>query len=741
MRRMMRALMVLIVLLAVAIGAGVAYLYFVLPKDRIVADLTERLRAATGRDVLIGGQPQIVLWPRPGIRTGAVIVPNPDWTVAKNLIAAQSGLVTVSIDGLTEGALRIGALHLQGGTVSLERHQDGRTNWPWSGADSWQALDELRLVPRTLTLRDPFLSSPVEIGNAEIQILLVGTAQKATYAGQIETRTGTVDLAGRVGDLKRLLAGDWSRFAGSASGPDLKLDWLGQTAIGLDQPYPYFEGRLEGQGTGLAGLLDRLPVVQDLPEVPAPANLELDADLALRAERLTLRGFASGEINGRGVSLDLRLGGGSGWQQTGDVTLNMVTRAAGLYSAYVDGPMQLGQHLTGAPTLKGSVADMPALLHWAGFRLPDGILPPQTANLTGLLTLSPEELSLDEARLRLDDDLLEGSGKLAFAGARPHLTLSTSLERLDVSSIVSIGLERRHFDVPTPAELPENGVDLSLEIDAQQLILGETVATNAMLQIHLRPDTVAVSVPRMRAFGGELGLDALVGDASASRVVAVQATGIDALTFFSSFGVSGIGGGIAGDLRVRQGESGLTGEGEISLFGGELAGDDLFARARGQAEVTESTSVAALAGKVQLDADRLSLSALRLSGSEMEMRGEAAISIGSGRVSGRLVPTERPGEAFSAISLGGHLGAIEASAENRVTNLSGVGTADSEEDRGAVQASPASGNSEIGASESVSQDLQVDFSETQTSLQAGEESAINLDTGPAQSPIPVPAPR
>ena len=85
MRRLLRALVLLLLLCVVLAGAGIAYLYLGLPRDRVVADIAQRLEAETGRAVEITGTPEITLWPRPGILTGPVRIANADWADLKKL--------------------------------------------------------------------------------------------------------------------------------------------------------------------------------------------------------------------------------------------------------------------------------------------------------------------------------------------------------------------------------------------------------------------------------------------------------------------------------------------------------------------------------------------------------------------------------------------------------------------------------------------------------------------------------
>ena len=53
MRQLLRALVLLVLLAVVLAGAGIAYLYLGLPRDRVVADIAERLETETGRAVEI----------------------------------------------------------------------------------------------------------------------------------------------------------------------------------------------------------------------------------------------------------------------------------------------------------------------------------------------------------------------------------------------------------------------------------------------------------------------------------------------------------------------------------------------------------------------------------------------------------------------------------------------------------------------------------------------------------------
>ena len=739
MRRLGRIFLYLVLVLLVLSGAGIAYLYYGLPKDQIVADISEKLRQTTGRDVTIEGTPEIVLWPRPGIRTGAVTITNAAWASGPNLISADAGLVTVSLDGLMQGELLIGALHLTGGTVSLERDGQGRVNWPWAGRAEGTALNELRLQPDRLDLRDPFLPSSRDIKQADLTILLGEARHTAEFSGILGLDGEDIALSGRIGNLDAFLAGGWSRVALTAYADDLEADWIGSAAIGLDQPYPYVEGRLEAEGSGLV----RLPLTPWHGKTGVAADLtelKVDADLTVRAERFRLRSFTSADFRGVGVSLDLRVGGESGWQDSGASTLNAVSRAAGLYSLYLDGPFDLRDVTANGLTLSGSVIDLPGLVDWSGLRLPSGMGLPKAINMSGQVGLAPDVYTIVDANIGVGDQRYPVQASLETGEPRPRAKLSMDLAQLDISQVAEISSAGWRVKVPQPSDVPDNGADITLALDIDQLIMGEKSARGIALELHSRPDTLALSVASMRMFGGEVSLDTL-SDAGGRSVLAVQMNGLSAEDLFKSFGWQGLEGAVAGDLQLQlPGNGAVEAQGSVSVFGGTVHGQDLFAVARGESDPPEGTSFSALSADISLSEQVMTLSHLRLSNLGTELQGGGTLDLGSAAVTGTLTPSGGDGQALYPVTISGGMGRIEARADGATAVVSSTAPTEVESaQQPAAQPEPlqeASDEQQVTSESDQQTEAEVSQIDQDTAAETPSEP-----TGPASAPVPVPAPR
>lgn len=127
----MRWVLRLIGVLALIVGVAVGSL-LLLPGDRIARIVADQVRAQTGRDLLIGGDIKITLWPVVGVSTGPVSFSNASWSDAGPMFAADSLSIGVNTAGLFGGDVRITNVEASSPTIRLEQRADGRANWLFS---------------------------------------------------------------------------------------------------------------------------------------------------------------------------------------------------------------------------------------------------------------------------------------------------------------------------------------------------------------------------------------------------------------------------------------------------------------------------------------------------------------------------------------------------------------------------------------------------------------------------------
>lgn len=124
MRWIIRIAAVIAVLVVLGLGALVA-----VPTDRVATLVSERIGAATGREVVMAGEVRPTLWPSLGIRVGDVRVGNPDWVEEGPLLAAERLDVSVAWGPLLRGEIRVERAEFVGPDITLVREADGRVSW------------------------------------------------------------------------------------------------------------------------------------------------------------------------------------------------------------------------------------------------------------------------------------------------------------------------------------------------------------------------------------------------------------------------------------------------------------------------------------------------------------------------------------------------------------------------------------------------------------------------------------
>lgn len=620
-------------------GLAIAYLFFGLPKDRLVEDLRLGLSDALGQEVTIEGTPRAVLTPWPGIEFGALRVGG-----ETGLLSAETGLLTLSADDLKAGALQAGTVHLRRASLLIERGRDGAGGWPWTSRETGQPLSALHLEDAEITLRGATPGGEIRVEQANAAVSFDGPAQPARITGTWfmgpHEATGTVSI-GNLGDL---LGGRWSRLTAELARDDSAVTWRGR--MGLDQiaEGPAFEGTVTGRLTAR--------LVSGFFAVPEPIALRLaedqmigiEATLTRVPDRLRMSLDLASEVDGRDVTLDLRLTGDREWMTSGVTVLNSVTRVAGLASVYLDGSFGPEGQFDG--TLAGSLLDLPEFLRWSDAPHVPGLPLPRTLSLKGPVILTDDRARLDGARVTLDGKEHGVDLDIDTSGATPLVRLSTATGHLDLSDVVALDETGPTADLTWLAGLPHPGVDLDLTIEATSARLGTLHAGRGTFGLLLREKLRTARIDELQAFGGDISADLLLGGRGPGTLaLEVKAGGIDIGAALAPFGSEALSGAGEGLLRVVVPDAlapspwlDASGDLSLTLFGGDAALPDLFSAARGQTDRADTTRFSVLSAEIGISAGTLSTQALRVTNATTELSGGMSLDLASLKLDGRLDP-------------------------------------------------------------------------------------------------------
>lgn len=329
--------------LAVVVIAGVVVYVATLDANALVAPAAARIKAATGRDLTVGGGASIALSWSPRIVLRDVALSNAPWGTAKHIATAQRLELEVALRPLLAGRVELRELTLIAPAIALETDAKGRRNWdfapaqavPAPGADAGGgalalAIADLAVDDGTLTFRDGATGgvTTVAIERLAVSARDTGAPVRAQFRGRVDAVA--VALAGTLGPLDALLqkrwpypvdvqgevAGQKASFAAkvAASGTRYTLDelklGLGGSAVtgALAVETGGARAKLSLDLSGPAIALNALPVpaaaaappaaapppksgrayvIPDVPVSFAPLRA-IDAQGSLRLERLTL---------------------------------------------------------------------------------------------------------------------------------------------------------------------------------------------------------------------------------------------------------------------------------------------------------------------------------------------------------------------------------------------------------------------------------------------------------------------
>lgn len=93
------------------------------------SQITEAVKKATGRDLVVSGQIKVSVFPWLGAEVGGVSLSNAKGFGDKPMLQVGSAQVRLKLLPLLTGSLELGRVTLENLNLNLARHQDGTTNW------------------------------------------------------------------------------------------------------------------------------------------------------------------------------------------------------------------------------------------------------------------------------------------------------------------------------------------------------------------------------------------------------------------------------------------------------------------------------------------------------------------------------------------------------------------------------------------------------------------------------------
>lgn len=108
---------------------------FLIPVESYKAEIIGRVKAATGRDLTIGGPMRLTLLPHIGVHLEQVALSNPKGYSVPSMLNVQSATVHVALLPLLSGHAEVSKLVLEDPTINLEVNAQGVPNWRFTPPD------------------------------------------------------------------------------------------------------------------------------------------------------------------------------------------------------------------------------------------------------------------------------------------------------------------------------------------------------------------------------------------------------------------------------------------------------------------------------------------------------------------------------------------------------------------------------------------------------------------------------
>jgi uncharacterized protein involved in outer membrane biogenesis len=242
--RALKILGVVAVVLVVLIGGAIAY---VSTQDfsQYQGLLTEEVKKATGRDLVIKGKPDIAIGLSPSVRVADVSFQNASWGSRPQMATIKELDVELQLIPMILGDIAINRIILKGADILIETNQQGQNNYDFapagapkpatpapadksaSGPAKIPTIDKLSITDSTVTMRNAQTgqNQTVKIGKLDASGVGSSGATKLDFDGVLNgtplnvkasveslpsfmaTGSGTVDVAVKAGSSSATLVG------------------------------------------------------------------------------------------------------------------------------------------------------------------------------------------------------------------------------------------------------------------------------------------------------------------------------------------------------------------------------------------------------------------------------------------------------------------------------------------------------------------------------------------------------
>ncbi len=125
----MKKVLIAVLVILIAAVAGVLIVPGFVDWNNYKGQITARVKSATGRDLVIGGDIKVSILPAPVLEVDDVRLSNLKGAVAKDMVRLKTLKVSIAFGPLLSGNIQVKSIRLVDPVIELEALKDGRTNW------------------------------------------------------------------------------------------------------------------------------------------------------------------------------------------------------------------------------------------------------------------------------------------------------------------------------------------------------------------------------------------------------------------------------------------------------------------------------------------------------------------------------------------------------------------------------------------------------------------------------------
>lgn len=244
---MKKALISVAVVLVLVIGGLLAAPSFI-PVGVYRDQVSKAVKEATGRELAIGGDVSLALFPSVELRLGKVAFANAPGAKDPHMATLERLVLALQVMPLLKGQIRLDSFVLDRPVIHLEKNKAGQGNWEMGGADAAAAkpgesggggsaaladvsLGDVRLVKGLVTYADPASGQKIELSEIDMKIALPGLDKPLKAEGGVNWNAKRVKLVLGVEKPRALIEGAKTPVNVSVDSEPVQLSFDGGVAV------------------------------------------------------------------------------------------------------------------------------------------------------------------------------------------------------------------------------------------------------------------------------------------------------------------------------------------------------------------------------------------------------------------------------------------------------------------------------------------------------------------------------